>query len=224
MSGNNMNIKSGEYFPDNIKKLIIKFLYKNYLLHSPLTIDDLSRHFDFLTSETLNNNLKELESRGLVKLKNGKTLLLTESGRKALRVIFVGGAFQIIHPGHVYTLKTAKSLGDFLVVSVARDSTIRERRKKDPLNDENARRDLVSSIRYVDAAILGSETDIYETVKFVKPDVIALGYDQQHDERQVKEASFKKGVSVEVVRLDSPIPSLKSSSLLKEQPSVLEET
>jgi cytidyltransferase-like protein len=207
---------------DDTEKHILKLLYRSYLFRSTNTVQSFAQEVSFLPSEFVKEKLRKLETLNLIEMK-GSDVVLTERGRKALKVVFVGGSFQIIHPGHIHTLKSAKSLGDFLVVSVARDSTVRQTRKKDLLNNEMERRELVDSIKYVDAAILGSESDIYETVEFVKPNIIALGYDQEHKEKEVREGSLKKGVEVEVVRLGSPIPSVKSSALLGKDPKAMKE-
>jgi cytidyltransferase-like protein len=159
--------------------------------------------------------LHELSERGLVSTKGGAARL-TAKGRKAIRVVFIGGGFEVIHYGHVYTIGKAKALGDALVVSVARDSTIRRRKKREPLIGEEDRVKLLSSLREVDAAILGVEGDIYETLKKVSPDVVALGYDQYHIANEVRKEASKRGLKVKVVRLDSPYPGIKTSALLKE--------
>jgi len=159
--------------------------------------------------------LDELSGKGLVSVEGGKAQL-TPRGRKAIKVVFIGGGFEIIHYGHIYTIGKAKSLGDALVVSVARDSTIRRRKKREPLIGEQDRVKLLSSLREVDAAILGVEGDIYETLQKVSPDVVALGYDQYHIEDEVRREAARRGMKVRVVRLDSPYPRIKTSTLLKE--------
>ncbi|MBI2183732.1 MAG: FAD synthase [Thaumarchaeota archaeon] len=143
----------------------------------------------------------------------GEGYKLTEKGRRAIAVVFTGGVYDIIHPGHIHTLTSSKALGDVLLVSVARDATAAKRRKTPPLNSEQVRRSLVGSLRMVDAAILGSETNIFDTVAKVKPDIITLGYDQKHDEETVRAESLKRGVRAKVVRLDTPVPDLKSSAI-----------
>ena len=152
---------------------------------------------------------------GLAKNVDGRTEL-TEKGRREVRVVFIGGGFEIIHYGHVYTLGKAKSLGDVLVVTVARDSTIRKRKNREPLIGEADRVKLLSAMRDVDAAILGVEGDIYVTLERVKPDVVALGYDQYHMEGDIRREAARRGMKLEVVRLDSPYPKIKTSRILKE--------
>jgi cytidyltransferase-like protein len=143
-------------------------------------------------------------------------MALTEIGRDALKVIFAGGVFDIIHPGHIHTLTAAKALGDVLVVVIARNVTAEKSKGRAPIHDEKLRQELVSSLKFVDIAILGHEGDIFKTVELVKPDVIALGYDQVHQEKHITEECRKRGLDVQVVRLQSPVPDLKSSSIKKD--------
>ena len=159
--------------------------------------------------------MTELAERGLVRLRDGGAVL-TPKGRRCIKVVFIGGGFEVIHYGHAYTIGRAKSLGDVLIVSVARDSTIRKRKKREPLINERDRVTLLSSLKQVDAAILGVEGDIYITLEKVKPDIVALGYDQYHLESEVKKEAARRGMKLKVVRLDSPYPNIKTSGLLKE--------
>jgi cytidyltransferase-like protein len=159
--------------------------------------------------------IQVLREARLLDVKDG-TLALTPKGRRAIKVVFIGGGFEIIHYGHVYTIGKAKELGDALVVSVARDSTIRKRKNREPLIGEEDRVRLLSSLRQVDAAILGVEGDIYITLQKVSPDIVALGYDQYHMADDVKLNAAKRGLKVKVVRLDSPYPDIKTRKVLKE--------
>lgn len=147
---------------------------------------------------------------------------LTEKGRKKITIVFAGGVFDILHPGHIHTLTESKKLGDVLVVSIARNSTVIKNKGREPINDEKLRRDMVQALKCVDLALLGSETNIFETVAKVRPNIIALGYDQKHSEKVLVEESSKRGVDVKVIRLSSPIPSIKSSSIIK-QSSIMQD-
>ena len=159
--------------------------------------------------------LGELVESGYLRSQRGRAVL-TRKGRKSIKVVFIGGGFEVIHQGHLYTIDRAKGLGDVLVVSVARDSTIRRRKKREPVANEKERVRLLASLRQVDAAILGVEGDIYETLERVRPDVVALGYDQYHLESEVAKEAAKRGIRLGVVRLDSPYPKVKTSALLRE--------
>ncbi|MGA1974323.1 MAG: adenylyltransferase/cytidyltransferase family protein [Conexivisphaerales archaeon] len=161
--------------------------------------------------------LEEAVRSGLVLIADHDRFVLTVDGRSSLKVVMAGGVFDIIHPGHIYTLSKARALGDMLVVSVARDKTVLRMRGKLAVNSEEIRLNLVRSLRFVDAAILGSEKDIFETVELIRPDIIALGYDQAHNEGTFLSRGSAKGMKFLVTRLDSPFPGLKSTNLKKDQ-------
>ena len=131
------------------------------------------------------------------------------------KIVLAGGVFDIIHPGHIHTLTAAKALGDVLVVAIATDKTAQKMKKMSPLHDQELRCELVSSLSMVDEAIVGHEEDIFETVKEVKPDIIALGYDQIHQEKFISDGCKRLSLNVKIVRLQSPIPKLSSSEIEK---------
>jgi cytidyltransferase-like protein len=129
------------------------------------------------------------------------------------KIVLAGGVFDIIHPGHIHTLTAAKALGDVLVVAIATDKTAQKMKKMTPLHNQELRCELVSSLSMVDEAIIGHEEDIFETVKEIKPDIIALGYDQIHQEKFISDGCKRISLDVEIVRLQSPIPKLSSSEI-----------
>ena len=136
--------------------------------------------------------------------------------RGSLRVVLAGGVFDIIHPGHIHTLKAAKALGDILVVAIATDKTAQKMKKRIPLHNQELRRELVDCLSMVDIAIIGHENDIFETVKLVKPEIIALGYDQTHQEKFISDGCKQINLHTKIVRLQSPVPELSSSDIQKE--------
>ena len=136
--------------------------------------------------------------------------------RGSLRVVLAGGVFDIIHPGHIHTLKAAKALGDILVVAIATDKTAQKMKKRIPLHNQELRRELVDCLSMVDLAIIGHENDIFETVKLVKPEIIALGYDQIHQEKFISDGCKRINLDTKIVRLQSPVPELSSSEIQKE--------
>lgn len=146
---------------------------------------------------------------------------ITSKGRRLISVVMAGGAFDIIHPGHIDTLLQAKALGDVLLVSVARDATFRRNKGREPLHNELVRQRLVSSLKMVDAAILGSEREILETAAKLAPDIIAIGYDQSHDTRLMKLNLAKRGLKVKIVRLDSSAPGIKTRKIINSERSLL---
>ncbi|HTT45962.1 MAG TPA: adenylyltransferase/cytidyltransferase family protein [Thermoplasmata archaeon] len=128
--------------------------------------------------------------------------------------VMATGVFDLLHPGHVFFLTEAKKLGDELVVVVARDQTAR-RLKREPYVPEHIRREMVESLKPVDRAVLGSATDIYETVLNERPNIIVLGFDQVWNEREVEEECTRRGVPVKVVRVpQSPHNELATRRLV----------
>ena len=158
----------------------------------------------------LSERIESLVKNGFIE-KDKKTL--TELGRGSIRVVLAGGVFDIIHPGHLHTLRAAKALGNVLIVVIATDSTAQKMKNRIPLHNMELRREMVSSLSMVDYAMVGYEGDIFKTVKLVKPDIIALGYDQIHQEKFIVDGCKKIGVDVSIARLQSPIPDIKSSKI-----------
>jgi cytidyltransferase-like protein len=168
-----------------------------------------------ISEEFYNSMVSRLVKIGLVE-KSDPTKL-TFIGRDALKVVLGGGVFDLIHPGHIHTLKAAKAEGDVLVVVVARQSTAQKIKKYRKIyHDEKLRRDLVTSLNFVDLALIGKEGTLYDTVEYVKPNVIALGYDQAHSEKDIAENCKKRNLNVQVIRLSTPIPGSKSSKIKEE--------
>jgi len=114
--------------------------------------------------------------------------------------VMASGVFDILHNGHVHYLTEAKSLGDELVVVVATDATAR-RRKHTPIIPEKMRRELVEALKPVDKAVLGKEGDMYAVVAELRPDIIAIGYDQAFDEEELEKELAKRGLTAKVVRM-----------------------
>ncbi|MEM4258516.1 MAG: adenylyltransferase/cytidyltransferase family protein [Candidatus Thermoplasmatota archaeon] len=114
--------------------------------------------------------------------------------------VMATGTFDLLHLGHIYYLKEAKKLGDKLIVVVAHDATVRKL-KHEPINSQEIRLRLVQELKMVDDAYIGYEHDMYKIVEELKPDIIALGYDQVHNEHQIVHELRKRSLNARVVRL-----------------------
>jgi FAD synthetase len=138
------------------------------------------------------------------------------------KVVLASGVFDLLHLGHVKFLEEAKKAGGKnaeLIVIVARDSTVEQTKGSKPIMSENQRRTLVESLKVVDEAVLGLEDfDIGNVIQTVKPDVIALGYDQTGMEQRVKEYVEKNQLKVKVVRVGKfDTEELDSSSKIRQK-------
>ena len=118
------------------------------------------------------------------------------------RVMAVG-VFDLLHAGHLHYMEQAKSLGDHLVVVVAHDDTVRKR-KHEPVTGQDLRRRMVEGLKPVDEAVIGNPPDvpIFDILPAVKPDIIALGYDQEHAETAIRAGLDERGFGdIQLVRV-----------------------
>lgn len=117
--------------------------------------------------------------------------------------VMATGTFDILHPGHVLFLEKAKELGGedaILAVVIAKDSTV-ERRKRIPIIPEEQRVEMVKSLKPVDEAYLGYDGDMFRIVREIKPDIIAIGSDQDHDVKKLQEALDKRKINAKAMRV-----------------------
>src|SRR3989344_2214223 len=128
-----------------------------------------------------------------------------------MKTVLVFVTFDTIHPGHISFFQQARRYGDRVVVGIARDQTAKKVKGHPPLNREIDRKNMVSAIRLVDQAFLGSHTDRMYLIRKVKPAVVCLGYDQQAFVDQLR-AVFPK---LKIVRLKSYRPQIYKSSKLR---------
>ena len=193
------------------EKSILSTIYVSNLIEkSPM---DIIQEKNKLSEEIINSKIDEFVKRKLI---NEDRKTLTEKGRDALKVVLAGGVFDIIHPGHIHTLNAARKLGDVLVVVVATDNTAVKMKKRRPLHSQEQRQELVNSLKMVDLCLVGQEEDIFKTVNLVRPQVIALGYDQVHQEKFITDGCKRINLDATVARLQSPIPESSSSKIQKE--------
>ena len=193
------------------EKLVLSSLYLSQI--NGRTALEISTEKSTLSEEEYNLITEKLVKENLLE-NDSKTL--TKTGRDSLKVVLAGGVFDIIHPGHIHTLNSAKELGDVLVVVVATDNTAVKMKKRQPLHSQDQRKELVESLTMVDLCLIGQEDDIFKTVNRVRPQIIALGYDQVHQEKFITEGCKKIDLDAEVARLQSPIPDSSSSKIEKE--------
>ena len=113
--------------------------------------------------------------------------------------ILATGTFDILHPGHLFYLSQAAALGDELYVIVARARMIKHKPK--PILPDEHRLLMVQALKLVDHAIIGSETDIFEPLYEIMPDIIALGFDQYFNTENLKKELADRGFAADVVRV-----------------------
>ena len=145
--------------------------------------------------------------------------MASKSGKK---IVLASGVFDLLHLGHVRFLEEAKKTGGKdaeLIVIIARDSTVEKTKGRKPIMSENQRRALVESLKVVDEAVLGYENfDLGEVIEHVKPDVIALGYDQVEMEKATKKYVNDHKLHIKVIRIGKfEEDALDSSSKIRQK-------
>lgn len=95
------------------------------------------------------------------------------------KLVFTNGVFDIIHPGHVDYLAKARDLGDFLVVGLNTDASVKRLGKEPgrPINDEQSRAKVLAALDAVDIVVLFDEDTPYELIRELKPDILVKGDD-----------------------------------------------
>lgn len=107
--------------------------------------------------------------------------------RKKLKVhnkklVFTNGCFDILHRGHVEYLKQAKSLGDYLVIGLNSDSSVRKiKGDLRPINNEKDRAYVLNNLKMVNAVVIFSEDTPYNIIKEIIPDLLVKGGDWSED-------------------------------------------
>jgi len=101
------------------------------------------------------------------------------SGKK---IVFTNGCFDIIHIGHVRYLKEAKALGDMLVIGLNSDRSVSLIKPDRPINPQDYRAEVLSSLDMVDYVTLFDEETPYELIKFLQPDKLVKGGDWKKEE------------------------------------------
>jgi len=186
--------------PEEHLKGVLRTAYLLQLRHGPLTEQELGNQVsrselqDALSLEYFAEQVGGGERR----------YSLTEKGRSQIKVVLAGGVYDVLHLGHLASLREAKSLGDVLVAVVATDATVQLLKGRKPIFSEGDRLALVESLKPVDKAILG-----YEDVGFgfeqvlmdVTPDIVTFGYDQENLEKTVREIIERRNLKIRITRL-----------------------
>jgi rfaE bifunctional protein nucleotidyltransferase chain/domain len=98
------------------------------------------------------------------------------------KVVFTNGCFDIIHTGHIKYLRQAKALGDMLVIGLNSDASVSRIKPKRPINPQEQRAEVLSSLEMVDYVALFNEDTPYELIKFLKPDILVKGGDWKKED------------------------------------------
>ena len=129
------------------------------------------------------------------------------------KIVFTNGCFDILHQGHVRYLSEAKKCGDYLIVGVNSDQSIRNIKGNNrPLMTEGARAELLAALCFVDGVVIFNEEDPLAIIKYLQPHILVKGADW--DEGGIIGAEFIKKKGGEVKRIPL-IPNISTSDIIQ---------
>lgn len=132
--------------------------------------------------------------------------------------VLVFGTFDGLHEGHRKFLEQARKHGDQLVVAVARDEVVEELKKRPPQKNITERMGALHDSTLADLIVEGdSELGKYEVVTKYRPDIIALGYDQDALRSNLMAHRDHFNWHLEIITLDPHEPEKYHSSILREK-------
>jgi D-beta-D-heptose 7-phosphate kinase/D-beta-D-heptose 1-phosphate adenosyltransferase len=132
---------------------------------------------------------------------------IEELKSKKIKLVMTNGCFDIVHAGHIHLLKNAKKFGDFLIVAINSDKSIKALKgKKRPINKLSDRIELLNSLSFVDLIVVFNEMTPIKIIKMLSPDVLVKGGDYKIKDivgadfikakkGEVKTVQLKKGYS-----------------------------
>jgi FAD synthetase len=137
--------------------------------------------------------------------------------RTEQKKIMLFGTFDGLHAGHLNFFKQAKKFtkNSFLIVSIARDENVFRIKGKYPNKSESARMSLVKKCELVDEVILSGKKNHIPHIVKVRPDIIALGYDQKAYVKNLKKDLKNKDILVKIIRLKPFKEKIYKNHLLK---------
>lgn len=122
------------------------------------------------------------------------------------RIVFTNGCFDIIHVGHIRYLKEAKKFGDVMIIGLNSDKSISRIKPGRPVNSEQHRAEVLSSLEMVDYVVLFDEDTPYELIKTIKPDVLVKGGDWKKEDiigsdiaKETYRLPYIKGISTTAI-------------------------
>jgi FAD synthetase len=211
-------------------KHVVESLKSLYLLQIELggaSVQDMAVHFnkeernahrelEELVSCDFAHRLEPRQKEERSSPNSSPKYVLTEKGRRRLKVVVTTGVFDLLHTGHLVTLEASRALGNLHLVIIARDVTVEKRKGRPPINSEEDRRKLVEALKPVDAAYLGHTSDYLRIIHRMHPDLIVLGKDQKFKISELRRQLDERGLQdVEVVRLDQELEGIHSSLLIE---------
>ncbi|MBN2627148.1 MAG: D-glycero-beta-D-manno-heptose 1-phosphate adenylyltransferase [Spirochaetales bacterium] len=103
---------------------------------------------------------------------------LQDARRLNKTIVFTNGCFDILHPGHMDYLRKARELGDYLIIGLNSDDSVRRLKGETrPINNQESRKIMLEALSFVDQVVLFEEDTPLELIKSIRPDILVKGGD-----------------------------------------------
>lgn len=94
------------------------------------------------------------------------------------KIVFTNGVFDILHQGHIFSLSQAAKEGDYLIVGINSDASVKRLKGETrPVNNQESRALILASLLTTDAVVIFEEDTPLELIKAIMPDVLVKGGD-----------------------------------------------
>ncbi len=129
--------------------------------------------------------------------------LLEKRTLEGKKIVFTNGCFDILHRGHVEYLCQARDLGDYLVLGLNTDESVKRLGKSPerPINSEETRATILAGLECVDAIVLFNEDTPLQLITFIQPDVLVKGNDYKAEDIVGYDIVTTKGGKVITINL-----------------------
>lgn len=131
-----------------------------------------------------------------------------------MKKVLVFGTFDNLHSGHFSLFKQVKSYGDYLIVVVARDKTVKKIKNHQSSKNEAERLKDLQKCELVNEARLGYEDNPYRIIREIKPEIICLGYDQKAFTKDLPKELEKMGLKTKIYRMKPHRPKKYHSLII----------
>jgi FAD synthetase len=136
---------------------------------------------------------------------------------KKAKTVMIFGTFDILHAGHENLFQQTRELADQVIVVLARDNTIKKLKGEHPVHSERERLKNLKEKEYADKVVLGEHKDKYKIIKKLRPEIIALGYDQFAFTYRLSKLMIDEKLATKIVRLKPYKPLIYKSRILREK-------
>ncbi|MFP5131025.1 adenylyltransferase/cytidyltransferase family protein [Phocaeicola coprocola] len=119
--------------------------------------------------------------------------------KKKYEIGYTAGMFDILHIGHIETLRRAKSMCNFLIVAVGTDEFLRKRKNREPIISFEERYEIIKSLKFVDMVVPEHNLDKISEYQKYKFDVMFAGEDHENEPVYIEAKKILNSKGVDVI-------------------------